>query len=166
QLRHRLADIGLNHALRLGLRKRRHFVLKIFQIERERGADNIGPRRQKLPELHIARTERAQRRRQAMGLRGGWSLEQPRDPERAPRRKWQQHRTDHAEYAGAREHEAGADQAREMADRPDHNRQPECRATIPPVMGVNLTRRKPAVRIMSANTSGCGNSLIDSARYR
>ena len=56
-------------------------------------------------------------------------------------------------------------QTREMGDRADHKRQPECSATMPPVMGLNVTRRKPAAWIMSAKTVGRGNFLIDSARY-
>ena len=41
-----------------------------------------------------------------------------------------------------------------MGERCDHNRQPECSATMPPVMRWNDTRAKPAARIMSANASG------------
>ncbi len=45
-----------------------------------------------------------------------------------------------------------------------HNRQPECSATMPPVMRWNETRRKPAARIISANASGRGKRRIDSTR--
>ena len=54
--------------------------------------------------------------------------------------------------------------AGEMRERGDHKRQPECSATIPPVMRWNATRRKPAVRIMSAKVSGRGKRRIDSTR--
>ncbi len=45
-----------------------------------------------------------------------------------------------------------------------HSRQPECSATMPPAMGWNETRAKPAVRIISANVSGRGKRRIDSTR--
>ena len=46
----------------------------------------------------------------------------------------------------------------------DHSRQPECSATMPPLMRWNDTRPKPAVRIMPANASGRGKRRIDSTR--
>ena len=43
----------------------------------------------------------------------------------------------------------------------DHNRQPECSATTPPVIGVNDTRRKPAASIIVAKAFGLGNFRIE-----
>ncbi len=58
---------------------------------------------------------------------------------------------DEREHALAREHESGVREADEMGEACDHKRQPECSATMPPVMRWNETRRKPAARIISAN---------------
>ena len=44
---------------------------------------------------------------------------------------------------------------------PIYKRQPECSATMPPVMRANSTRRKPAARIMSAKVAGGGNWRIE-----
>ena len=60
-------------------------------------------------------------------------VEQPRDAQRRARRHRHLRRVDHREHALAREHEAGASETREMGDRRDHNFQPECSATTPPV---------------------------------
>ena len=56
-------------------------------------------------------------------------------------------------------------EANEMGNRSDHNFQPECSATTPPVMAVNETRRKPAVSIIDAKALGLGNLRMDSTRY-
>ena len=50
-----LAERRGDRRLRLRLWKRRHVVLQLLQIARRRGADHVGPRRQKLAQLHIAR---------------------------------------------------------------------------------------------------------------
>ena len=63
---------------------------------------------------------------------------------RRPCRQRQPRRVDEAEHALAREHEAGVTEAVEMGQPCDHNRQPECSATMPPVMRWNDTRAKPA----------------------
>ena len=75
-------------------------------------------------------------------------FEQPRNARRRPGGHRQEPRVDEREHAFAREHEAGAAETHEMRDACDHNRQPECSATTPPVIGVNETRRKPAASIM------------------
>ena len=59
---------------------------------------------------------------------------------------------------------SGMAEAGEVGETRDHNRQPECSATMPPVMRWNETRRKPAARIISANASGRGKRRIDSTR--
>ena len=162
--RHRLADLHLDHALRLRLRERRHLVLQVFEIARERSADDVRTRREELAELDVGRAERGQRGRQAMPARRSGRSIRRAIAQRAARRQRQQRGIDQPEHALAREHEAGARQTREMGDRADHKRQPECSATMPPVIGVNVTRRKPAARIMSAKTFGRGNLRIDSTR--
>ena len=47
----------LDRGFRFRLRKRRHLVLQAFQFARDRDADDVRPRRQKLAELHIGRSE-------------------------------------------------------------------------------------------------------------
>jgi len=71
----------------------------------------------------------------------------------------------HAWAQKAREYETGARQTQQVIKRSNHNRQPECSAATPPVIGLNDTRRKPAASIIRANTFGLGNLLIDSTRY-
>ena len=63
-------------------------------------------------------------------------------------------RIDQAEHALAGEHQARAREPDQMGNAGDHNRQPECSATMPPVSGWNETRPNPAVRIMPAKLSG------------
>ena len=71
---------------------------------------------------------------------------------------------DEPEHALPRENETGACKAEKVDDRPDHKRQPRCKATVPAVMVSNDTRPKPAVRIMSAKAWGLGKRRIDSTR--
>ena len=165
QVAQRLAERELDRALGLGLRERRHLVLQGLEVARERDADHVRPRRQELAELHIGGTEPGQRGGQPVGGDlAGRPLDEPRQRERAARRQRQRRRVDQGEHALAREHEAGARETGDMSQAGDHNRQPECSATMPPVMRWNATRRKPAARIISANASGRGNRRIDSTR--
>ena len=155
-----------HRGLRLALRERRHLVLQAFQIARDGRADHVGPRGKKLAELDVSRPQ--------LGERGGKpagavlcrrALDQPRQRNKRLRRQRQRPRIDQREHALACEHETGAGKPSEMGDGGNHNFQPECSATTPAVIGVNETRRKPAVRIISANRSGRGNLRIDSTRY-
>ena len=162
-----LFEGGLDHALGLCLRERRHLVLQRLEIARQRHADHVRPRRQELAELHIAGPEPGERGRQ-----GGWRrrlarrpLDQPRRPIRRRARgsgsrvvSTSANTPSRASTNPARPRRTRCDQTR------DHNRQPECSATMPPVMRWNDTRRKPAARIISANTSGRGKRRIDSTR--
>ena len=63
-LAHRPAERGLHRRLRLGLRERRHLVLQAFEVARERRAHHVGTRGEELTELHVARAEPGERRRQ------------------------------------------------------------------------------------------------------
>ena len=131
----------------------------------KRDADHVRPRRQELAELHVARPEPRQRRRQPR-LRGaarGRSISRamrssgragtgtiagsttPNTPSRANTKPARPSRT---RCAGAG----------------NHKRQPECSATMPPVIGWNETRAKPAARIMAAKACGLGKRRIDSTR--
>ena len=131
----RPAERGRDHRFRLVLRKRRHLVLQPFEIAGEHCTDNIRARRQELPELDVARPEPRERRRQPrFHSPAGRALEQPRDTQQRPRRRRHHRRIDGAEHALAGEHEAGSAETDEMRGTGDHKRQPECNATIPPVI--------------------------------
>ena len=94
----------------------------------------------------------------------GRPFEQPRELQPKPRRVRQGRGIDQAEHALAREDEARAREPEQMADCSDHKRQPECSATMPPLMDRCDTRAKPAARIISANAFGRGKRRIDSTR--
>ena len=155
-----------NRGLRLALRKRRHLVLQAFQIARDALADHVGPRGEELAELDVSGPE--------LGERGGEparavlrrrALDQPRQRDRGLRRQRQRPRVDQRKHALAREHETGAGETGEMGEGGDHSFQPECSATTPAVIGVNVTRRKPAARIISAKTLGAGKFADRLDRY-
>ncbi len=154
-----------DRGFRFGLRKRRQAILEAFQIARHDDADDVGTRGQKLPELEIGWAHPGQRARQPWSVL--WTA--PFDEARKLQRElpWRRHqgRIDGAEHALARKHERGADQARNVGNGRNHKRQPECSATMPPDNVCQLTRAKPASRIMSAKALGFGNLRIDSTRY-
>ena len=91
-------------------------------------------------------------------------LDQAGGTQRHARRHRHLRRIDQREHALAGEHQARAREPDQVGNAGDHNRQPECSATMPPVSGWNETRPNPAVRIMSAKLSGRGNWRIDSTR--
>ena len=125
------------------LRERRHLVLQRFQIARERGPDDVGTRREELAELHVGRPEPRQRGGELdRGARVARPLEQPRELQPKPRGSGQGRGIDQAEHALAREHEARAREPKQMADCSDHKRQPECSATMPPLIGAVRHARK------------------------
>src|SRR6202035_6181504 len=94
----------------------------------------------------------------------GAPLEQARQPQERPRRNRHGSRIDDADHALAGEHEAGAAETDEMRGSGDHKRQPQCSATMPPVICRYETRWKPAARSMAAKASGLGKRRIDSTR--
>ena len=128
-------------------------------------ADHVGPGGEKLSELEIGRSEPGQRARQPRTGFGAGALDQPRDAQRQLPGRRHQGGIDDAEHAFAREHETGAGQPRDVGHGRNHKRQPECSATMPPEKLCQLTREKPAARIISANAFGFGNLRIDSTRY-
>ena len=154
-----------DRGLGLGLRERRQTVLQRFEIARHRHADDVGPRREELAELEIGRAHPFQRARQPRSRLGAAPLDQSRELDRKLSRRRHQRRVDRAEHAFAREHEARAHQPGHVSECRDHKRQPECNATMPPDRLCQLTREKPAARIMSANAAGFGNLRMDSTRY-
>jgi hypothetical protein len=165
QLAQRLAQGGLDLAFGLRLGKRRHLVLQRLEVTRQRRANHVGSRCQELAELHVARTEAGERGGEAVrGHAARRPLDQPRCTHCRARRQRQPRRVDQGEYALACEYEAGTAEARQVGGGCDHNRQPECSATIPPLMRWNETRAKPAVRIISAKACGAGKRRIDSTR--
>ena len=136
RLAQRPIEGGLDLALGVGLRERRHLVLQAFEVARERSADHVRPRRQELTELHVSRAEACQS--------GG----EPVGRQRAPAGRSIRRAALRAIRAGsgskvgstspsialAGEHQARATEPGEMRRRSDHNRQPECSATMPPVI--------------------------------
>ena len=165
QLAERPVEGRLHHALGRFLRKRRHLVLQRLEIARQRRADHVRPGRQELAELHVAWPQSGERARKAVrGGVAGRPLDQARRTDRQARRNRQSRGIDQREHALAREHVSGAAETGEVRQTRDHNRQPECRATMPALMRWNDTRRKPAARIIAATTSGAGKRRIDSTR--
>ena len=162
----RFAEGGDDRGFRLVLRERRHLVLQAFQIARDRRANHVGASGEDLPELDVSRSEPGQcGGKPTRSVFGGRALDQSRQRDGGLGRQRQRPRIDQREYAFAREYKAGAGEAEEMRGGSDHSRQPECSATMPPVMGVNDTRRKPAASIIVAKAFGLGNFRIDSTRY-
>ena len=153
----RQADEGLldrplqrrgDHRIGFVLRERRQPVLQRFEVARHGDADDVGARRQKLAELEISGAEPGQCPRQTRPRLGTGPLDQPRQAHRHLAGRRDQRRIDHAEHAFAREHEAGAGEPRHMRKRSDHKRQPECSATMPPLIVCQLARWKPASLII------------------
>ena len=119
----RPAEGDRHHARRLGARKGRHAVLQAFEVARRGDADDVGARRQELPDLDVGRPEPRQRRRQPRGAgAGARPLDRAGDAQQQARRRRQDVRIDQRQRALARQHEAGAEVAREMDDAADHVR--------------------------------------------
>ena len=154
-----------DHRLGLHLRKGWQPVLQAFQVACHEDADHVGTGGEKLPELEVGRSHSGQRAGQALAGFGAAPFDQPRNLERELPGRRHQARIDGAEYALAREHEAGAGQPRDVGGSRDHKRQPECNATMPPERVCQLTRAKQAERIISANAFGLANLRMDSTRY-
>ena len=161
----RPAERGGDRPLRLGLRKWRHVVLQLLEIARQRHADHVRSRRQELAELDIAWPEPRERRRQPRLRRAARGpLDETRQTQAETRRCRQHRRIDEAEHALAGEHEPGVAETKEMRGAGDHKRQPQCSATIPPVISLCVTRANPAARSMAAKSCGRGKRRIDSTR--
>src|SRR5262249_44003187 len=146
--------------------KRRQTVLEAFQVARHDDADHVRPRRQELAELEIGWAQPGQRPRQPRSMLVAAPFDEACELQRELSRRRHKARIDDAEYALAREHDRGAGKTRNVGKGRDHKRQPECSATMPPDKVCQLTREKPASRIMSAKALGFGNLRIDSTRYR
>ena len=158
RLLERLGDDGFGLLLAEG----RHLVLQHFEVAGDVRADDVGPRGEELAELDVGRPEPGQRRAETAGaVAGAAALDQPAEADGPDDRHRQAARVDHAEHAFAREHVAGARQPDEMSGGGDHNFQPECSATTPPVICRNETRRKPAASIIRAKACGLGNLRIE-----
>src|SRR5262249_1633992 len=118
-----------------------------------------------LAELDVAGAEPGERGRQAVRRHAACRpLDQPRHAHGGARRRRQQRGVDSGEYALTPEYETGGGETDEVGRTCDHNRQPECSATMPALMRWNDTGAKPAGRMMSAKASGRGKRRIDSTR--
>ena len=80
----RVAEILLDHALGLVERERAHVVLERTQLGDDVGRDDVGPRREQLPELHERRPELVEAPRADAG-RGSSRRPPPTRPRAAPR---------------------------------------------------------------------------------
>ncbi len=131
----RHAERSFDRSLGFGLRKRRHLVLQRLKVARERDADHIGARGEKLPKLDVSRPEPRQRGGEPQRRTiAGRMLQQACEPQAQPRGRRQRGRINQTQHAFAREHEAGPCQTEEMRRRRNHKRQPECNATMPPLI--------------------------------
>ena len=80
-----------------------------LQIARERGADNVGSRRQELAEFHVGRAEARESGREPRGrARIRWPFDDAGHAQSRARRQWQGPGIDQAKHALACEHVAGA----------------------------------------------------------
>ena len=167
QLVDRSAEGDLDHARRLVAREGRHAVLQAFEIARRGDADDVGARRQELPELDVGRPEPRQRRRQPRGAgAGARPLDRAGDAQQQARRRRQDARIDQRQRALARQHEAGAEVAREMDDAADHVRSSSpngWRRCRPSWRGASRARSLPP-RSCARRRRGGGKRRIDSTR--
>ena len=97
-------------------RMRRNPVLQPLELRDDFGADDIGPGRKELAELHIGRAEPIDRGRQAAETFGAAPRQKIGERERRARQGRQYVRIDIDECALARQHEAGAGKAGAMAE--------------------------------------------------
>jgi hypothetical protein len=130
----RLAELGeqhvegtaqgdLDHAHGLGARERRHAVLQALEVARDDNADDVRTRGEELAELDIGRPEPRQGGRQPRGAGPRTpSLDHAGEAQQQPRDRRQDIRIDQRERALPRQHEAGAEVAREVDDVADHVR--------------------------------------------
>jgi hypothetical protein len=112
-------------------------ILQLFEITRQRDADDVRPCRQELAELDVARPEPGERRRQPR-LRSAAArpFDEPPQAQHDARRRWQHRRIDEAEHTFAGTDEASVAEADKVRGAGDHKRQPQCSATMPPVMSL------------------------------
>ena len=131
----RFAQGGRDRAFGLRLRERRHLVLQCLEVARQCYADHVWPRRQELTELDIGRAEPGKGGSDTVRRdRACRPFDQSCEAHSRPRRRRQQRDVDAREYALAREDETGVGKADELGRTCNHNRQPECSATMPPLM--------------------------------
>ena len=154
-----------NRRLGLVLRKWRQPVLQALEVARHDDTDHVGAGGEKLAELEVRRSHPGERAGQALAGFAAAALDQSRDLERELSGRRHKARIDGAEHALAGEYETGAGKPRDVGGSRDHKRQPECNATMPPERVCQLTRAKPAERIISANAFGLANLRMDSTRY-
>ena len=136
---HRLAKGADDLGARRAFRKWRQPVLQMFQRRRHFGADNIGPRRQHLPQLDIGGSQSFQRLGQSRTGIGAAGTECT---------------------GGRRQQEGGMQQAQQ----PHHSRQAECMAAMPPDRLRTFTCPRPASEIIWANFAWGGKRRMLSAR--
>src|SRR5262249_19870993 len=147
------AEIDPDHLARHVHRERRQAILELAQFFGASRADNIGPCRQELPELHITRPQFRQGTAQfaiAMRTQG----HEPREAEAKARRPWQGGSILRGRQGIVpRHHPASTRKAEHVTDKPHQMRQPQWMATMPPERHRWPTWRKPASPIIDSNLS-------------
>ncbi len=116
----RPAEIFCDHLARFAFGKRLDLVAQSSQRLRRHAADDVRPRRQKLPELHVRGAEPVKRRGQPLRpvlRRHAAPLDEPRGPHHEARHRRQRVDVDEAEGAFARENKTGVDETEESAER-------------------------------------------------
>jgi len=85
----RVAELGFDHLRRVGIRERAHVVLERAQLGDDVGRDDVGARREQLPELHEGRAELLEHLPEMLAARGHAVLRRGGEPGlgRAPRQK-------------------------------------------------------------------------------
>ncbi len=165
--RQRFAEFAFDDRLRGVGRKRRQTILQRLQRARHVRPDQIGPRRQHLPELHISGTETFQRLRQTHAGRRGRIVALARAEQAARDTKGQRHRRQifaRHQRVMLRQHARGVMQAANIGERAHQMRHAECSAAMPPERLRTFTRLSPAFSIIFANFACGGNLRMLSAR--
>ena len=117
------AEGRLDRRDRDGAVRRRHAVLQLFEFQHHLGADDVGARGEKLSELDVGGTEPIDRGGKAAEAVRAAPRQQIGEGQRRPGERRQRQRIDADEGALARQHEAGARQARRRVRwRPDRDK--------------------------------------------
>ncbi len=120
-----LAERRRHRGFGLLLGERRHLVLQGFQIARERNANHVGPGCQKLPELHVGRSEPGERGGEPMRRTDrARPLDQPHQAQAESGHARQRFWVDQAEHALPRQHDSGAAESHEVSDAGNHDDAP------------------------------------------
>jgi len=154
---------GFDRALDLGEGRGRQIVLQLRQVRRGLFADEVGPRRERLAELHRGRTDRDQRVCIVRSFRNPRAeARDSRQPSHGRRR--QRIFLDAAQRAVLGESPAPHQQTPQVRDAGGQIFHPEWMVTRPPSIGSAAARAKPASAIIALNLAGRGKRRMLSTR--